>query len=687
VRTRNWRLPAIAFGVMVGSAIVIGGVYPLLVQQFSVRPSEADKEAPYIARNIQQTRLAYGLRPDEDVQTVAYAGQPQSPAKDVRADQQTLPNTRLLDPTVLPDTFQQLQGFKSFYSFPDSLDVDRYQVNGSEQEQIVAVRELNVGGLQPTQQSWINQHLVYTHGFGFVAAASNQVGSDGTPQFTESDIPPHGVLASDFQPRIYFGEQSPDYSIVGAPQGATPRELDFPSNTGSGQENNTYSGAGGVSIGSTWRRLLYALHFQDKNFLFSGGVNADSRVLYVRDPAARVAKVAPFLKLDGDPYPVLSDGRIVWIVDGYTTTDGFPYAARTSLSSATADTLTRQAANVRGVSGEINYIRNSVKATVDAYDGTVTLYGWDPNDPVLRTWEKAFPGIIQPASSMPDSIRAHLRYPEDLFKVQRTLLTRYHISQPRAFYSGNDYWKVPDDPVNPSSPQPPYYLTLALPGDDRASFQLTATLLQNNGRNLAAFLSVDSDPSSPTYGVMRVLHLPTDSLVPGPGQVHNDFRSYPAASQQLSLLDQRGSSVTEGNLLTLPLGGSFVYVEPIYVRSTAATSFPTIKRVLVSWNNTIAYQPTLSQALDAAFGTGVKPTPNGNNQPPGPPQPPPNGAGAQVRALVAQLQAAQAQAQAALRAGDLAAYAKAEQKVASLIHQLADATSTVRSTTKPSRRG
>ena len=674
VRIRNWRLPAIAFGVMVLSAIVIGGIYPLLVQQFSVRPSEADKEAPYISRNIEQTRAAYGLQPDKNVKTTPYEGTVSGDSKALRADTSTLPNIRLLDPTVLPQTFQQLQGFKSFYGFPDSLDVDRYTLSGKQQEQVDAVRELNIAGLAPAQQSWINQHLVYTHGYGFVSASSNGVNQpDGTPQFTQSDIPPHGSLASSFEPRIYFGETSPAFSIVGAPKGSPQRELDYPNNSGTGQQNFTYQGKGGVSVGSTWRRLMYALKFKDKNFLFSSGVNSDSRVLYIRNPRERVAKVAPFLTLDGDPYPAIADGHVVWIVDGYTTSDGFPYAARTSLSSATNDTLAQTQFNQRPV-GQVNYIRNSVKATVDAYDGTVNLYQWGPRDPVLETWMKAFPGVVKKQSEIPASLLPHLRYPEDLFKVQRSLLTKYHITDPHSFYAGTDYWKIPDDPTKQgTTPQPPYYLTLARPGQTSPSFQLTTSLLQNNGRNLAAFVSADSDPSSPTYGTLFTLQLPSNALVPGPGIVHNDFRAFPAASTEISLLDQHGSTVDEGNLLTLPIGGSFVYVEPLYVRSTAATSFPTLKRVLVSFNGTVAYAPTLAAALDTAFGAAAPTQATTPTTPTTPPSSSGGGTPTAISSLIAQLQAAQSDADKALRAGDLAAYAAAEKRVSSLIGQLSAA--------------
>jgi hypothetical protein len=310
---------------------------------------------------------------------------------------------------------------------------------------------------------------------------------------------------------------------------------------------------------------------------------------------------------------------------------------------------------------------------VDAYDGTVSLYQWGPSDPVLETWMKAFPKIIKPQSAIPAAVLPHLRYPEDLFKVQRSLLTRYHITDPHSFYAGTDYWRIPDDPTKSGTlPQPPFYLTLARPGQTSPSFQLTTSLLQNNGRNLAAFVSADSDPASPTYGKLFTLQLPSNALVPGPGLVHNDFRAFPAASTEISLLDQHGSTVDEGNLLTLPLGGGFVYVEPLYVRSTAATSFPTLKRVLVSFNGTVAYEPTLGQALDVAFGTAAGTQPPAQQQ-----QPPPSSTGGgtsgTVAALITQLASAQADAEKALRAGDLSGYADAEKRVSSLIAQLSAA--------------
>jgi hypothetical protein len=344
------------------------------------------------------------------------------------------------------------------------------------------------------------------------------------------------------------------------------------------------------------------------------------------------------------------------------------------LSQATNDTLAQTRASSRKLSGQVNYIRNSVKATVDAYSGQVHLYQWGPRDPVLATWMKAFPGIVQPEAQIPPDLRAHLRYPEDLFKVQRTLLARYHITDPHAFYAGTDYWRVPDDPTKEPAkvPQPPYYLTLAMPGETKPTFQLTTTLLQNNRPNMAAFVAVQSDPSSPDYGTMTVLQLPSNAQVNGPGQTANDFESFTPASTELSLLRRGGSRVTLGNLLTLPLGGSFLYVEPIYLRSAGATSFPTLKRVLVAWDGNIGYEPTLSKALDVAFGTSAAPPPPTTNQP-GPP-PTTGGVNVQIAKLVAQLQRAQAAADSALRSGDLSAYADAEKRVAALISRLATAT-------------
>jgi uncharacterized membrane protein (UPF0182 family) len=548
-------------------------------------------------------------------------------------------------------------------------------LNGKLTDVDIGSRDLDISGIPPNQQNWINQHLVYTHGFGLVAARTDSADVHGQPAFIEQDLPPTGALPI-AQPRIYFGEKPSTYSIVGAPPGTAPRELDLPSNPAGQQVNSTYDGKGGVSIGSFWRQLLYAVKFRDANILLSTGVNSRSRILYVRDPRARVAKVAPWLTLDGDPYPVAVGGRIMWVVDGYTTSDGFPYSERTSLASDTQDTLSGTQAITGQADQTINYIRNSVKATVDAFDGTVTLYEWDEpssqRDPVLATWMKAFPGLVKPESAIPPDLLPHLRYPEDLFKVQRELLRRYHVSNPKTFYNGTDFWEVPFDPtgsIDATIPQPPYYFTLSPDGGITAPvYSLTSPLVTLNRRNLTGFLSVNSQPG-PGYGQMTLLQLPSNQVVDGPRQVQNNIDSDTTVSPQFTLLGQGGSRVIKGNLLTMPLDDGFVYVEPIYVQASGSQSFPILRKVIAVEGNTIAYEDTLASALDVAFGTAAPTTPTTVV-----PTPPPSaGATATIRILIAQLQQAQAQAQAALRAGDLSAYAKAEQQVATLIARLAAA--------------
>jgi uncharacterized membrane protein (UPF0182 family) len=451
---RTWLLPGIGVGLLLLSALLIGGIYPALVQRFQVTPNEADKEAPYIERNIEATRSAYGI--DEDtVEITDYSAKTTATPEELRADSDTTANIRLLDPALLSPTYKNLQQVRPYYDFPDSLDVDRYTIDGTRRDVVAAVREVSLTGLPPQQRNWVNDHTVYTHGFGFVAALGETTTDGGRPSFVSSDIPPQGEI-NGFQPRIYFGEESPTYSIVGGPKGTPARELDFPADdTASGVQNNTYGGEGGVPIGSLFNKLMFATKYQEANLLLSDRINSESKILFVRDPKERVEKVAPWLTLDGDTYPVVADGKIQWVVDGYTTSNGYPYSTRSTLDEATADSRTAPGAIVAPVE-RVNYIRNSVKATVDAYDGTVTLYEWDTEDPVLKTWRKAFPGTVEGRDQISADLMSHLRYPEDLFKVQRTLLSNYHVSDPRTFYSGSDFWRVPVDPTRSDAGlQPP----------------------------------------------------------------------------------------------------------------------------------------------------------------------------------------------------------------------------------------
>lgn len=675
LRLRNWRLPILAFGLMAVSAIVIGGVYPALVQALKVKPSQQDLEAPYIQRNINATRQAFGIT-NAQVKTTNYPGTTTASPKTLRSDVNTDAQLRLLDPNVVTQTFNQLQQDRSFYSFSQPLDIDRYQLGGdpTPQDVVIGTRNLSLSGVQSSQQNWINQHLIYTHGYGVVAALAEQLGSQGNPDFIESNLPPKGQLTIT-QPRVYFGVGEPSYSIVGAPPGGPKRELDLPSDNSEGQQNFTYNGGGGVPVGSLWRRILYAWKLGDKNVLLSSEINSASHILYVRDPRSRVHKVAPWLTLDSNPYPVVADGSIDWVVDGYTTTNGYPYSEQESLASDTSvTTSTGESANAQG-SDTVNYIRNSVKAVVNAYTGQVSLYEWDPSgqpDAVLHTWMKAFPGVVQPESAIPAALLPHLRYPEDLFNIQRSLIARYHVTDPKAFYNGTDFWTVPGDPtVNEVVSQPSYYLTMSQDGTSTPVFALTTTLTSLNRRNLTAYLSVDADPG-PDYGHFQLLQLPANQIALAPGQVQNDIESDPTISHNLTLLRGGGSRVVRGNLVTVPIDGSLLYIEPIYVQAAGGQSFPELRRVIADFQGQLGYAPTLAQALDQALGTPSAPSqpsnPSQPSKPSGPSKPShPAKASAALRSALARAAAAETQAQADLRAGNFAAYGRDEQRLASAL--------------------
>ena len=677
--TQSWRLPVIGVALLAILTVLVGTIYPAIVQSVKVKPSEKSLEAPYLQRNIEATRAAYGLdqiqvTPRYDARTTATAGQ-------LRDDARTIPGIRLVDPIVVAPTFRQLQALRDYYAFPDALDIDRYQIDGKESDVVVAVRELNLAGVPAAQRNWLNDHTVYTHGFGVVAAYGNKRGAGGEPVFATKNIPPTGDLP-DFEPRIYFGEQSPLYSIVGNSKDAAPLEFDYQDK--SGQKNNTYAGVGGVPIGNFLRQAAYAVKYREVNFLLSNTVGGQSRILDHRRPQERVQRVAPWLTLDGNPYPTIVDGRVQWVVDGYTTSDHYPYAALQNLSQATSDSTTERLSSVTALAGgKVNYLRNSVKATVDAYDGTVRLYAWDETDPVLRTWMKAYPGTVKPTSEISGDLMAHLRYPEDLFKVQRLLLSRYHVDKAEDFFGGNDFWKVPDDPAQEQNAfQPPYYLTVAMPDQDEPTFSLTSTFMPTGDREvLAGFLAVDSNAGNqsgvkaPGYGKLRLLVLPRDSSVKGPGQVENDIVSSNdksadftlTLSQFLNTNRSAGSKVTLGNLLTLPVGGGLLYVQPIYVSANTASAFPLSRVTVAAFGDKLAWSDTLEGALDELFGgdsgaqTGESDGGTPTTPPPTTPENPTPGDPAKLNAALADLQKAFADGEAALKAGDFAKYGEAQQ--------------------------
>ena len=665
---RSWVLPSAGIALLVISSVLIAGVYPGVIQQFQVKPSESSKEAPFIQKNIDATRAAYGLT---GVKVNDYQATISTSAGQLSKDAPTISNIRLMDPNVISSTFRQLQQIKPYYTFPASLDIDRYKVNGIERDVVVAVRELNIAG-NPSR-NWINDHLVYTHGFGFVAALGNARDADGKPSFIVGDLPPTKGLGT-FEPRVYFGENVPDYSIIGGKTANAPVEFDYPDDASSnGQKNVTYTGKGGVPMGSLFNRLVFAIKYQEQRIVLSSLINANSKILFERNPRERVAKVAPWLTLDGDPYPALVDGKIIWIIDGYTTSAGYPYSKKTTLSSATSDALTTNSASITAQSNaSINYIRNSVKATVDAYDGTVTLYQWDTKDPVLATWAKAFPNTIKPKKEISASLLEHIRYPEDLFRVQREILSAYHVQTASAFYGGQDFWRVPRDPSTfgaNAAAQPPYYLSLQLPGATKSSFSLTTPFVPRGGReNLSAFAVVNSDPG-PDYGQITVLQLPRSTNIAGPSQVASNFEAKPEVANSLSLLRQGGSDVVLGNLLTLPVGGGLLYVQPVYVRATANTaSYPLLQKVLVSFGDQIGYDDNLKGALDQVFGGNSGTTATGGVSTST------VTTGTKTADLASALQSAKqaiVDGQAALAKGDFTAYGRAQDrlKLAGLITQ------------------
>jgi uncharacterized protein len=599
---RSTLLPGIAFVSMLVLSILISGIYPAILQQVSVKPNASTKEAPYIERNLNATRDAYGIS-DANVKYVPYTSKKVEPSA-VLASNPTLDNIRILDPNVVsPDFLKVQQGGANVYGFAPKLDVDRYDVGGTESDYMVGVRELDAANFNNNQTNWINEHTTYTHGYGFVAAAADKdITGEGTvaSDFAAGSIPPQAAAPSLTlkNPAVYYGELMPTYSIVGA--SGAPQEFN-----GNGDKKVTYAGSGGVSLSNVFTRLAFAVNYKQTNFLLNDAASANgAKIIFNRDPRQAVQKVAPFLKVDGDPYPFVDQttGDIVWMVDGYTTMNDFPYSQRQSLLSLTNDSLAANNKTAKQPNDEINYIRNSVKATVDAYTGKVTLYAWDENDPVLKAWESVFPGVVTPKDKMPASVRDHVRYPEDLFKVQRALLGSYHVTDPVQFYNDANRWTVPNDPTDSSDEvsQPPYYVLAADPNNPaQAQFQLTSPMNVNAQSYLAAYISVDSDPNG--YGQFTVLQLPRGSqAVRAPEQVYSQITADPTISRDsLYNTGSGSSSVIHGNLLTLPLDNSFMYVEPLYRQSSTASggALPVLARVIVVYGGKTGYGATLQNAL------------------------------------------------------------------------------------------
>ena len=681
--TGKWRLPVIGTALFLASSLVLGVGYPWAIQRFQVVPDERSLEKDYIARNIESTRDAYGL---QDVEVERYDAVTDAEPGALRNDAVTTANIRIMDPEVVSRTFAQLEQSRQYYTFPNSLNVDRYEIDGQVEDTVSAIRDIDI----TDQTGWYNRTLVYTHGYGLVAAYGNQRSAGGEPVFLESGIPTSGKLGT-FEPRVYFGMNSPTYSIVGGER-ERPIELDYPADAESNAEASadgeisdpeaaevadaenggaesgdatadsaegepidpeaegeassaedssttdpvegadaeaeepaeedatrqnltTFKGDGGPKLNNIMTKLMYALKFQDMEVLLSGAVVDGSQILYDRNPLERVQKAAPFLKIDSSPYASVVDERLVWIIDGYTTSANYPYSELKDMNALTID---KDNTDVKPVE-PINYIRNSVKATVDAYDGTVTLYAWDTEDPILSAWDKVFPGMLSDVSEMSGDLLSHVRYPSDMFKVQREVLSKYHVTDTNAFYSDEDAWRTPNDPVAAAGgdtnapPQPPYYLTLAAGEGEDPNYSIYSTYIPDQRGEgardiLTGYLAANSNAGSEDgtvsedYGTLKLLTLPKGDTLPGPGQVQNSYNTDPAVSTELNLLRQGETRVISGNLLTLPVGGGLLYVQPVYIEASSGTRYPLLQKVLVSFGDEIAFENTLDEALDALFG-------------------------------------------------------------------------------------
>lgn len=682
IRRQGWVLPVIGVGLWAFISVVVGAVYPFFIQQFHVQPAQNALESPYIQRNIQATRSAYKLT---NVSTVGFNGLAGLNPDKLSGHLPTLSDVRLWDPNFALKTYEKLQDIRSYYQF-NELALDRYTVNGQATPAIVAVRQLNAADLPA--QSWVNLHLQYTHGYGMVLSPANTATPDGNPSFDIYDVPPTSTagLPPVAQPSVYFGLNNPGYVIADTKQ----KEIDYQDRAGNSNESN-YGGQGGVTAGSLFRRAAFSMRFGDINPLISNLVNSRSRVMFVRDIGARVRKAAPFLQFDSDPYPViLPDGQIYWIQDAYTTTSQYPYSQLANTSAV------NQNGDLSGSS--FNYVRNSVKVVVDAYNGSMKFYKWQPKDPILQTYDKAFPHLFTPASQMSAALRAHLRYPEDIFTVQASMFGRYHITGAASFFNAGDAWDLSQDPGSgsPSSAlattastnaqglqvgtakthrMSPIYQEMRLPGDQGLSFNILEPYVpvsQNDQQqNLSAFLVAQSDPAN--YGNLRVYVTPRGQQVNGPALINSIISSNTTIAQQISLLDQHGSSVQLGSVLMLPIDQSLVYVRSLYTESTQ-NPLPQFKYLIAVNGNRVAMRSTLADALADVLGAPI-PGLGGTPAAAGPGNPGSVTKSANTGQLISQLQAAENQAQAALKSGDLGGYKTANDMIASLLGQLAQAQS------------
>jgi len=651
-RAPTLRLAAGAYAVLLLVWIGGAGVYPAFVQQFAVAPNELNRESPYIRSSIDATNRAYGLDQAQEKAFPATGSLTPAVIEDNRA---VLDNVRLWDDRPLLRTYAQVQSLRLYYTFT-SVGIDRYRINGHEQQVMLSARELDISRLPAEASTWVNEHLVFTHGYGLVMSPVNRIAGEGLPDFYVKDIPPQssvGVAVT--RPELYYSLLDTPYVVVNT----RTKEFDYPQ----GDQNvyASYGGTGGVPLAAPLARLAFTYRFASLSLALNSDITPQSRILYHRTVPDRVGHVAPFLTFDRDPYLVLVDGRLFWIVDGYTTSAGYPYSQP---------------------AGGINYIRNSVKAVVDAYNGTTRFYVVDPADPLIRTYARIFPGVFQPLDAMPAGLVAHLRYPVDLFRVQASIYATFHMKDPRVFYNREDVWAVPNElfggaaqPLDPSS------VNLHLDPSASDEFTLIMPFTPSGKDNMVAWMAGRSDP--PNYGRLLVYRFPKDSTVFGPMQIEARINQDPVISSQLTLWNQQGSQVIRGNFLVVPMADALLYIEPLYLQAEGS-ALPELKRVIVAYGSQIAMEPTLEGALGRIFG--APPQGSSAGPAPGPAAPAPGGVGApapgrapggagsapspRVAALVAQANAHYASAQAALRAGDFATYGREIAALGSVLQEL-----------------
>jgi uncharacterized membrane protein (UPF0182 family) len=647
IRLRGWGLPVIGIGLLALASIVVGAVAPAFVQRFRVGPQELQREQPFIARNIEGTRSAFGL---DRVRLTPTRVDPDVSPGEVTANKATTDNIRLWSPNVIRLAYENLQRIQPYYDFSD-VDVDRYPIGGQRRLVMLSVREVRQSQIPGGGGTWQNRHLFYTHGYGAVASPVNTITPEGQPVFALKDIPPSaqsGIQLSPTGAQIYYTEETDTPYVV---VGTRSAELDYPNPQGQGSVRTRYRGRGGIELGGFFRRLLFAYRYRDINLLISGLIDGNSKILINRDLETRITKAAPFLKYDGDPYPAIANGRIVYVQDAYTTTNDYPYSQRISLNAATGGDL----------QGQANYIRNSVKVAVDAYDGTVRFYVVDPTDPLIKVWMRAFPRLFTTAPA-PRELQEHFRYPEDLLLVQAQHYANYHVTDPETFYNKGRFWSLSVDPrEGGDSLMRPYYVLVKLPGEEGERFVLLMPFTPSNRNNMVSYMTGLSDPGE--LGQLQAFEFPSGVNIDGPVQVFSRVNADPNFSRDRTLLSQGGSRLTFGDLLVVPIENSFLYVVPVFVQG-AQSAIPELKRVLLVHGGTVTMANSLPEALAAAFGEAAprRPEPGGG---PAPPE--------DAEQLLAQALDHFRRADQLLREGDLAGYQREIDRARALVQQASSA--------------